>query len=106
MFVAMWKSPAWMKPAVTRRHHSPAASPICSLPTNNDPLTNTGPPARVNDAPVARAQRKTATLIPISVFVTRAWVLAKAVFRRTRVVALRTPCGLPEWSGQRRPTGA
>ena len=41
----------------------------------------------------------------MSAFVTSAPVPAKPA-RRTRERTRATPCGRPEWSGQRRPTGA
>ena len=44
-------------------------------------------------------------LIPRSVFVTSAPVPSKAP-RRTPELIRRAPCGLPECSGQRWPTGA
>ena len=55
--------------------------------------------------PVASSSRKTPTLIPISVLVTTP---APPVVESPRIpLDIRaTPCGLPECSGQRWPTGA
>ena len=90
---------------MSSRYHSSAASPICSFPMKSAKSASTGPARRSRLPPVASAQRNAATLIPIRVLVTSAplpWLVA----RRTPVVTRWVPCGFPEWSGQRIPTGA